>query len=518
MKKTILTICLLTAIVYVAGQSLLAPTSQVFYHRFEPKPFYPVPDVDPDPDPDPDTVSEPVNPYRRLYFVHGLGGNGSSWSRVPDACMNENLHINGFPARTCKVSTPDYDEATGSTLYFAANNIFDKIQSTNRTDYFTGIDPNRAILIGHSQGGVLCRTIIHNDLVSTAPRPKYGNDYGGFISVASSLKGAKILNNRDHIITMASDACSMLAVGPIAERKLINAIFKIFLGSDYVRVGCETVTTTLLPVFFQKYYANITNDYLDGAAWLNTLDRDINDQRYRSMPKIAIYCVEPQDNIFWRTMEWLINDPNQVEHFEANKDLEFYKSTIMPMMSKYYVGYTRALNEWAALQSASYKNCVGLKYIWEMQVAVANDKKNSWYQGILWFNTVNSQWQNIIGALQYEQQTKIVYDCYKCESGMAFRGTNQYTCYQWNCKDMTPRAVHEYKWVLKENDGIVTKESASYLPCASVQPIQVWRNAVENNIDKGTSHMQVRNDEGIKKVLKLVFDGYYGDFFYTQTK
>ena len=98
---------------------------------------------------DMDTIPQ-VTDYgpRRLYFIHGLGGNKSSWTKVPDACWNP--YLNGQPnyfARHCVVSRPDYSGSTTASLSYAAYEVSQQIHTQNVEDYYyNNINPNNAIL------------------------------------------------------------------------------------------------------------------------------------------------------------------------------------------------------------------------------------------------------------------------------------------------------------------------------------------------------------------------------------
>jgi len=95
--------------------------------------------------------------------------------------------------------------------------------------------------------------------------------------------------------------------------------------------------------------------------------------------------------------------------------------------------------------------------------------------GLGWFNNANESWKAIIGA----------------------------------------RVQNGNTLTYKESDGIVLAESAKELPEAS-HKIRIYPN--ENSpvdFEKGSSHMQVRNDEGLRIHLKNMFDGNYNKWFYT---
>jgi pimeloyl-ACP methyl ester carboxylesterase len=496
-----------------------------------------------------DTEQEITDETRRFYFIHGLGGNGGSWSKVTDACTNPNLNIQDFPARKCSTSVPDYTNFTLGSLNYVANNMIDFIRMQNGSDFRdNGMDPSKAILIGHSQGGLVSRTIVHNSLNRTPAT--YGPDFGGFITVASPLNGAQILNNRSLILDMADNACTKLIEGLTTEKRIVNSIFKFMLGDDYVSAGCEFASQNILPMFFTKYFHQITEDYKTDALWLDILNNDRYDQRYINMPKIAMYGVEPRDQIFWRTVEWMITDPNDVNigYFGANSDLTFYHNTIAPLHYDLYsklVSAKQDLQNWKDLEpwivsggilTAGALVLAGVGSVWAYYLELDKRRENveAYEKSVNWFTEVNNEWEVIIGAKSYRAETVSGYNCTSCryypteQSDPIKAPTTPYvkfnvgftqdyrTCLDFECQNIEPAVSVIYHPVLLENDGVVTRPSASELPYATRAPIRVYPREFEDVIDKGSSHMQIRNDEGIKIHLNKALNGDYGPFFRTE--
>jgi hypothetical protein len=263
----------------------------------------------------------------------------------------------------------------------------------------------------------------------------------------------------------------------------------------------------IMPMFFKSYYAGITEDFNPASPTnkINMLNSDTNNADYRNFPKVAFYAVEPQENIFWRTLNWMaLKEPNDSPPFEANDDWGLYNS--VNNMVNTYQG--RADYYLATYQFFVYKynNLAWLEKILVGSIHAANrdNAYNSyiaWIEGLTWLCKASESWQTIIGARELVTKPNPNYNPFL---PLSLRNNPPYI----------------YEWVVKEaNDGIVLAESASNLPKATHAPIEIYPN--KNNpvdIDKGSSHMQVRNDEGIKKALKDLFDGNYDKWFYTATK
>ena len=211
------------------------------------------------------------------------------------------------------------------------------------------------------------------------------------------------------------------------------------------------------------------------------------------MPKVAFYAIEPQSHIFWRTSNWLVNNPNNEDAFEANEDWTFYNSIFGTVYAKYYAKY---------------------------QKVISKKKKIAWKNGVDWFNTVDPQWQVVIGARQYH----MAYRC-KCPRNAIGRPKDYVLkwsatdCINSHCDNLSPVVWYEVNSTVKENDGIVLAESAANLPGYTGGPVRVYYKEYEYQAkDRGTSHMQMRNDGGIKEKLYNLLEGKYGYFFKTARK
>lgn len=462
--------------------------------------------------------------YRRIYFIHGLGGNGSAWTKVAEACWNKELDIEEFPARKCLISKPDYTNETNGSLGGAADYVRQEIIATSLDDISAyNMNPSDAILIAHSQGGVLCRSMFHYDFNNSVPI--FGRPYGGFVSVSSPLQGAMILNNRNDIILMADDACKSLLKGPLSTSGY-NWILKLLFGREYQEDLCSLISNDILPVFFDDYYDDVTNDYLVGSETITIWNSDISNSDYCNMSKVAFYGVEPENNLFWRTANWLVNNPNDEVYFQANDDFKFYNETIFPMYLNYYGKYKHYQNKLNNLNNWSWLICatdIGFLIYLTLKDSWTN-KMNSWGAGVNWFDNANTEWETIIGARTQIATTTTHYRCRNCtfqtlEYILGFiPSPTVELCEIFGCQSIQPINVTTYSWEYKENDGVVVDESAANLPCSTSPPVRIFPFEFENVISKGSSHMQIRNDEGIKRALKALFDGEYGWFFLTEGK
>ena len=420
------------------------------------------------------------NEWRRIYFIHGLGGDKSAWEQAGVACQ---YGAADFPARKCETTLMDYVKSTASLLS-AANDVRKGIRdqaNADRRDYYNlnpkMLNPARAILIAHSQGGVVSRELMHLDFVADSNnpilKPNGQMNYGGLVTVASPLQGAQILNNRDWILTWANQGCRKLMEGPVTY---IDVIFvgaylrKIF--NNLIPSFCNVITNDVMPMFVKDYYKGITAGYAVGSDTINILNRDTNNANYRKFPKMAFYAVEPQDNIFWRTLNWIINSPNDTGAFQANDDWKFYNTIGKEAINKYKGNYEQHQAEYERLSKKQNTFFIGW-FVSNSKVEKEYDAMVAWLNGLYWLNDVNISWKEIICAADWKHPN------------------------------------HH-----KENDGVVLAESAMGLPCPTHLPVKIYPT-FPNSSNEGSSHMQVRNDEGLKVHLNKLFNGDYDFWFAT---
>ena len=466
-----------------------------------------------------------VEGFRNLFFIHGLGGDASAWVMVEQACHEKNLsgsNVQDFPARKFYPFSFDYNDKSKGEVWAAATKVRGNIEekAAHNMEYHN-VDPNTGILIAHSQGGIVCRALMHKDFVSDVDElPDFGKGYGGLVTVASSLQGARILNNRQLIKDMANDACNSLLAYPVQNSSLIaKIIIKRVIGN--VENLCNIASGPVLNLFFSDYYNNITASYVIGGekSKIDTFnlyaDHHPNYPEFCDMPKVAFYAVEPQENIMWRTANWLINNPNDQDHFGANDDWSFYKDTIESIYLDYVANYQHWKAEYNRI--STILKWTGW-YLTSLPAGLtdlnkAKKKMEAAKKGVDWFDKANEDWKVVIGAKEYK--------------------TNPFGIF-------LPPIV-----ILKpENDGIVLAESAKGLPCATHPPVEIcpkktvtyseispllpfWcKGKFETEFSKGgtytvklgSSHMQVRNDIGIKEHLFNLFEGNYDPWFKTEKK
>jgi pimeloyl-ACP methyl ester carboxylesterase len=424
---------------------------------------------------------------RDIFFIHGLGGSSESWEKVAQACWDESLNIFDFPPRKCNTYRLDYGSSTasiGSATYHIGQQIRDRAALNVLSNSIEGtckVNSDKSIIIAHSQGGIIARTLMHMDFVSS---PIDFKGYGGVITVASPLKGAMILNNRPLLHNMAEDACNALAPVVIGG-DVMTSIISLF-GKSLTKNLCNVAANDLMKVFFSQYYDGVTDSYTVGSQHIDNLDA--NAHRYSSMPKISFSIDAPQDNILWRTANWIINDPNKTAgYFDANDNLEFYNNTIKPTHQKCSTDYEHYKVELGINSSMAAVTGIvavvtlgtgtivagGMSLIFGGFALNAGLNMRANKKAKEWFDDANESWQTVIGARYYDKQTGI--------------------------------------WEIWPNDGVVL-EKDMYLRTG------IGLTSAVSHISSQSTHMQIRNDRFMKKLLNGLFNGARNPFFKTPTK
>jgi len=461
---------------------------------------------------------------RRIYFLHGLSGDGASWTHAASAFQHTNLNRLNFQARECETTRLDYSLSVMLDLYTAADKVREEIDDRTNTDNYPNGDiaaPQRSFIIAHSQGGVVSRALLDDDFITDPPSSSDLIHYGGLVTVSSPLQGAQILNNMPFLLNMADDACNSLSAGPVAIATTIDPLSSLIIKpllNKFVDNACEILSHNVLPLLFADKQSPITNHYKVGAAQISTLDSNATNSAvnssYNQLPKIAFYGYEPEVNLFWRTSNWMVKSPNTVSNvWDANDDLDLLQNTLIPLRNKYVNKvdiYNNKMTGWA------WATAIFLPNYWFYHRN--KERRDAWQKGVNWLdNRADIQWKTVIGARVVHKHT--LFECLCHDPYNPWNGelTDDYV----DCLDEDCAAIDvSYITVVetKQSDGVVLTESSMNLPGATHAPIKIQGEVLSNGYYSGSSHMQIRNDKGIKDGFINLLDGDYGQFFYTETK
>jgi pimeloyl-ACP methyl ester carboxylesterase len=467
-------------------------------------------------------INENCTLKRLVFFVHGLGGSQGSWERASLALELPSQQGQLFSARYCKTFRPGYYGQYSDLLtpaldlgQYIATQAFLYSQMSGFNP-----DPEKNFIIAHSQGGVIARTLLRLDAEQGY---KYG--YGGLVTVASSLQGAMILNNKPCLLAFINSACTEMLAGPVSEAipatpsSFLNSLL-LGLGKQIVNGTCDVVTT-LVPEVMSEFDAPMASDF---KVWASHID-DLNNWAHtdaqsitpihRYMPKVAFYGIEPNDNLIWRTFNWMVYNPNDENSWEANDDFKLLDQKVKPLRESYFNKSEHYKNQ-ASIINASFWSWTNAN---QKDIVAYNKKSNAWKQGYLWIDLANDGWLSIIGAktevpagtfcrcycgaLSYYPPLKVV-DALNCDDCLQL-------CIPYPLLSADP--LTKLVWTIKESDGIVLAESAQDLPYATRVPVRLRGIETDPQNWTGSSHMQIRNDEALRENLTKLLDGDYGNFF-----
>lgn len=462
---------------------------------------------------------EPCTLKRLVFFIHGLGGSGTSWERAANAVMLPSAQGHDFQARYCESFRLEYAPSYATMDGPAIDMKQDISQIANTKQGQPGYNPDKGLnfIIAHSQGGVVTRTLAHNDIV-------LGIDgYGGYVTVASSVQGAEILNNIPSLLFFAEEGCKDLLEGPLKEITPVTISPKINsilygLNHSIVNNTCQTVAG-VLPELFKDFTYQLTDHYKVGAQHIATMNNSASHPSLSQIHKIAFYGVEPRDNLIWRTLNWMVHNVNDEEPWMANDDFSLLTEKVIPVREEYFDHYwdNKILSEFYNLTGqicVPGQKFLNWSYIYRKSVRYQT-KALAWKKGLDWLDRSTSGWTAIIGALS-EQPTGTGCMCLYLEGGEhKYKTVNDcnvcYLLFPTSLISADPVTLME--WTYKESDGIVLAESARDLPGASFPPQKL--NGIEEpgKPPTGSSHFQVRNDEGLRIHLKELLDGQLDPWF-----
>lgn len=453
---------------------------------------------------------------RIIYWLHGLGGDHTSWS---DASQAVEHGYGSFLARKAlSLSNLTYRQTSMADAiddvqqYMLTGNSINSNSYTQKTDNF---------IIAHSQGGIVARGVDYQEDTD----PYFSREFGGIITFGTPHQGAQILNNglpiadggQGEIQSFLDEACTQMSKGPVKEvvalqdaivQSLLSAFGLTSTAIDITETGCEFFADDLLPFVLSDFIQDISAEYTVGANYLHTIATPQN-----NYPRMAFYGVEKRGEEFWKLMNSLMIDLNSEPTFGANQDetqLDYkqittdYYNSMMFMASRadYHWSWCSWLTPWRCQRSSAYR-----------------DAQYAYRDGYHWLINANEYWMDVIGA----NQTTTVQNGYVC-----------------SCLDKNSPSLNEYTYIVQDpndctydvqsgqlchtmganyvtthtfdpNDGVVLSSSAKNMP-NGIQP--------GNGTTKmhQTNHQQMRNNSPLETKLNAILNGQFSPYFYTSPK
>ena len=469
---------------------------------------------------------------RLVFWVHGLGGDGSSWQKAAQATTLGN--VQGFGPNkiySAQLSYSEFNNAISTASDFLDQEIIITGDGLSAAKGIT--DKTKNFIIGHSQGGIVARYM--DKRYHDFPQVFGNRNFGGIVTFGTSHQGAIALNNTPMLLQLISEGCTDLLEGPTLEA--ISNAFPLDLlitGSNVQQVlspACDFIGNTIVPILASDFVSPINQDYRVGAAVIN----EINSVQTETK-KVAFYGIE-NDPILWRMLYSLRGkQPNQFPAFgadddspliaKANTNLLKYDLKAKEADNAFAIAYsTRLLSEcenWVqwitdpiGCATIPFKNEVTIR-----KRRAAFDRANAWHRGTDWWLNANDRFKAAVGAGEFIGTNSTIYEC-DCTSydgdgnqnnswqsmsatpqecynqGSYDPGSGAYT----NCYLGTPTTVVTYSLIDVPSDGLVLASSASGYPGAAKKEMI------------GSNHQQMRNDTNTKNRLNELYNGIHGDYF-----
>lgn len=442
--------------------------------------------------------SVPDSTPKVVYWIHGLAGNSQSWSRVQEVTDGDDT-VPGYPIRRSYGYVVDYEGQENRVMDGLAGWVHGEVENwrsvPQRTDT---LDPNKDIIVAHSQGGIVARTMRKRHLQDPIRFPlpiqqiaTFGTPHGG----------AQIINSTrpstGEVQKWINVGCKRLSAAEIQTFVDTKWYLDLIIGpatiQQFANVSCNGLNKTVLPILVESFRKPTTGDFAVGAQHLDNLRNVAN----RDTIKVVTFYGVEKEPVMWRNMG----------------SMTFTKDTSLS-------GSILTTNPFGLDDDDELPDFVNAKIQHYRTKArqTSDDGESRIYNGAKsWLQTANLTWKRFIGA----RFDSIYQDGYLCTCGITgqpFRvntvadciatcpppaiGSGRFGRFQDLVNHyigILPNIVHQVTEI--ENDGLVTAPTQTDYPNAFLVRM------------RGVNHAQMRNCELTKTELRNLFDGDYGKEF-----
>jgi pimeloyl-ACP methyl ester carboxylesterase len=459
---------------------------------------------------------------RIVHWIHGLGGDGSSWQKAADASM---FGVPGtFTRAKIYSNQPEYTQFNNAISTAASKLHQDVLVQGDVLSTAYGVtDQSKNFIIGHSQGGIVARYLDkrYDD------QPWLGRRFGGIVTFGTSHQGAIALNNTPMLLQLIDEGCNDLSAGPSDEKVLTKFFLSLIISSEdvakVIEPACKFIANDIVPIIASDFVSPINQDYRVGAAVIT----EINSIQTQTN-KVAFYGIE-NDPLVWRMLYSLRGkQPNLFPAFGADDDSPLVAKANENQL-KYEMKARFHQDRYDAMGS---DYCAWWQWLYNPVFCIVNDAltnkyrknerelKNSWTRGSNWWLNANNRYKAAMGAAEIVGTFSTAYEC-DCASydgngnaGNSWNGVSStpQECYNQgsydpgsgaytNCYLGSPTTIVTYTNVNNDSDGIVLASSAMGYPGAETKEMI------------GSNHQQMRNDSNTKARLNELYNGTHGIYF-----
>lgn len=461
--------------------------------------------------------NQDTNRTKLIYWVHGLAGNSSSWNRVQET-TDGITPISSYPSRNSEGYVANYQGEEGRRMTGLASWVHDNMEIwRNGTPRRDTLPHNEDILIAHSQGGIVSRTIRERHLSN---QTRYPIKAGQLATFGTPNGGAYIINTTrpidGEVQAWINDGCDALSDALVQDfvgsKWWLDAIITPSMIQGFTSKACDGLDAIVLPMLVNSIRKPVGQDYAIGSTHIAKLDSIAN---IDTMRVVTFFGVE-EDPVFWRVLHTmthtsdstlsgniLFNDP-----FGLNDDDEF-PNFVNGMIQDY------ATKEQMWRARAGTWNW--LPWNWH-----AGEKAEIYDEAKTWLEGANPAWKRFIGA----RHDSAYQDGYKCFCGFGnapYEVSSIIECYSscppsWFGTGQIPTMedlLNYFVGYLPNIKHVITEEpSDGVVPVASQIDYPGARRWRMDN----TNHMQERNCTQTRDRLNELFNGDHGRAFrvYTQ--
>lgn len=388
-----------------------------------------------------------ISAQRNVNWVHGLGGDASSWEYYSQI-FNAERNLNSL--RTT------YNTDNGITN--SANLVIDSMNTYYGDDLDNpndGANNPRNLGIGHSMGGLMIRE-------ADRLRHNQTKKFGGYITVTSPNYGAPISNSiiDGSVESAAENACNKLADGPLAQ------LFSLPWG-----IVSNLATNVLCDEFIDNDLVQnlqgtpVTNaDLRVGSPTIDAINY-YTDNTNPNIPRISIWA-EENSPVHWRMFSSLVYNNDMTLVSKVNSARGIYQG---------FNTYNTALGIACAVGGFWNPFCWGRSGLYFYRAS-------QWRKGRNWIDDSENIWSSLIKTTRREPLTYWGYVWVPCPYPPLYpigkTGAPDPNCGEWKWKQVT-----RYISVNYPSDGLLPQYTQE------LQGIP-FRNKYKVN---GANHLEVRN-------------------------
>jgi len=462
---------------------------------------------------------------RKVFWVHGHGGNVGSWDRAAAATQNAQIpplvnpadpsSPNNYYPRKVISHKIDYS-GSHNAVSSAGSDIKTQIEAISAIQ--TPTEKQQNIVIAHSLGGLVSEYADYlYDNESDENRSFYGLVTVGTPNLGAILSANAYPYSGSKASQFADEACKALTAGPIAGK--IADKFALQLLSNFVNVEkltsefCDFLTDDVATLLLKGFSTPIAADLNPNSQVVGLLSNHMPEVTRR----VAFYGVVDNQDLIWKTYHYLKNGPNTEPSFAADNT-----QVTIDKMNNNKSKYQSNVDAW---DNKVDDLTIAIGACWwfppSCLVLIAQRNKaihvrNAYQKGLDWWNSANDKWRNLMGDITLVASPQGSCKCtdYNVVTGQT-SGPNSTFGLLGNCTanhfaypiSQTCEWVTTYTLQDVASDGIVQESTAIALP-----------GAVASYKFDGDTHFQMVNSPRLKDALNQLWDGKLHLFFKTDKK